>query len=234
MNGANAVEYGELQPNNRLTRKWTRFFVRRADLSRLGRIYARLAALFYPPHKARLSLAYKSPNGFISPDAVVYQRNFEYGKHLFVDDHCVLFHRDGDGQLTIGDKVNIFRYTTIETGKGGSVTLEDGCSIHPRCQLNAYVSSITIGKKVMLAPCCALYAYNHGIKRDQVVLEQPLESHGPIVVKDGAWLGYGVVVTSGVTIGEGAVIGASSVVTKDVPDYAIVVGNPAKVIGYRK
>lgn len=58
-------------------------------------------------------------------------------------------------------------------------------------------------------------------------------SKGPIVVEDDVWLGFRVTVLSGVTIGRGAVVAAGSVVTKDVPPYAIVGGVPAKVIKYR-
>lgn len=54
-----------------------------------------------------------------------------------------------------------------------------------------------------------------------------------IKIKDFVWLGHGVIVLPGITIGEGAVVGAGSVVTKDVPDYAVVGGNPAKVLKYR-
>lgn len=59
----------------------------------------------------------------------------------------------------------------------------------------------------------------------------PTLSKGPIQVKDDVWIGYGTLVLSGVTIGKGAVIGAGSVVTKDVPPYAIFAGN--KIIKYR-
>ena len=52
----------------------------------------------------------------------------------------------------------------------------------------------------------------------------------PIIVKRKAWIGFNVIILKGVTIGEGAVVGAGSVVTKDVPDYAVVAGNPAKII----
>lgn len=52
----------------------------------------------------------------------------------------------------------------------------------------------------------------------------------PIVVKDKAWIGFEVSVLKGVTIGEGAVVGSRSVITKDVPDWTVVAGNPAKVI----
>ena len=56
---------------------------------------------------------------------------------------------------------------------------------------------------------------------------------GPIIIKDDVWIGYGATILSGVTIGQGAVIAAKSVVTKDVPPYAIVAGNPSKIIKYR-
>ncbi|MGL5624191.1 CatB-related O-acetyltransferase, partial [Cetobacterium sp.] len=56
---------------------------------------------------------------------------------------------------------------------------------------------------------------------------------GPIIIKDDVWIGNNVLVLSGITVGQGAIIGAGSVVTKDVPPYAVVAGNPAKVIKYR-
>jgi len=54
--------------------------------------------------------------------------------------------------------------------------------------------------------------------------------HAPIVIKDKAWIGFNAIVLKGVTIGEGAVVGAGSVVTKDVPDWTVVGGNPAQVL----
>ena len=56
---------------------------------------------------------------------------------------------------------------------------------------------------------------------------------GKIIVKDDVWIGMSVLILSGITIGQGAVIAAGSVVTKDVPPYAIVGGNPAKILKYR-
>jgi serine acetyltransferase len=58
-------------------------------------------------------------------------------------------------------------------------------------------------------------------------------SKGDIIIKDDVWIGANAIILSGVTIGQGALIGAGAVVTKDVPPYAIVGGNPAKVIKYR-
>lgn len=59
------------------------------------------------------------------------------------------------------------------------------------------------------------------------------QTKGPIIVEDDVWIGLHVVILSGVTIGKGAVVVAGSVVTKDVPAYSVVGGNPAKVIKYR-
>lgn len=52
----------------------------------------------------------------------------------------------------------------------------------------------------------------------------------PVVIKDDAWIGFNVTILKGVTIGQGAIIGACTLVTKDVPDWAVVAGNPAQVI----
>lgn len=58
-------------------------------------------------------------------------------------------------------------------------------------------------------------------------------SKGNIVVKDDVWIGENALILSGITIGQGAIVGAGSIVTKDIPPYAIVGGNPAKIIKYR-
>lgn len=54
----------------------------------------------------------------------------------------------------------------------------------------------------------------------------------PIVIKENAWIGFNAIIMKGVTIGRSSIVGAGSVVTKDVPDYAVVAGNPAKIIKY--
>lgn len=57
---------------------------------------------------------------------------------------------------------------------------------------------------------------------------------GSVIIKNKAWIGFNVIILKGVTIGEGAVVAAGSVITKDVPDYAVVAGNPATILKYTK
>ena len=105
--------------------------------------------------------------------------------------------------------------------------------IQPKCQFSAYKSSILIGSNVQIAPNCAFYPYNHGCGSGRLIMDQPLQTKGDIIVEDDAWLGFGVIVLSGVRIGEGAVVGAGSVVNQPIPDGAIAVGTPARVIKMR-
>jgi acetyltransferase-like isoleucine patch superfamily enzyme len=220
--------------NNRLEMHWIRFWMRFAGLSPLGRFASRLAAFFADPHKARAYLANMNPKGFISPEAIIYTNKFRYGRNIFMDDRAVIFQRRDGGHIEFGDRVHIYRDTVLETGFGGYLKIGDGASIHPRCQLNAYVSSIEIGARVMIAPNCGFYPYDHGIAPDRPISQQALESKGNIIVGDDAWISFGVIVLGGVSIGPGAVVGAGSVVTRSIPDGAIAIGNPAKVVKMRK
>lgn len=201
--------------------------------SRVGRIAFRLAGWFYPPYKARHALASLSPTGYISPSAVIHHRNLTLGKHVFVGDGVTIFARSADESIVLGDEVFINKDTIIEQGHGGSLIIGDRTTIQPRCQFSAYRGTIRIGNEVQIAPNCAFYPYNHGMSPDQPMKQQPLLSKGGITLEDDVWLGFGVVVLDGVRIGKGAVIGAGSVVNKDIPAGAIAVGVPAKVVKNR-
>lgn len=70
------------------------------------------------------------------------------------------------------------------------------------------------------------------ISNDHDPYFRPIITCQPVIIKEGAWIGAGAAIMKGVTVGKYAIVGANSVVTKDVPDYAVVVGVPAKVIKY--
>lgn len=94
------------------------------------------------------------------------------------------------------------------------------------------LGEITIGDNVLFGPKVVIWGRDHGIKKGQLICQQD-HSHASVVIGDDVWIGAHVSVMKGIVIGDGAVIGAGSVVTKDIPRYAIAVGNPARVIKYR-
>lgn len=212
---------------------WTRFWMRFAGLGPAGRAATRIAAWAAPPHKARQHLSRMNRKGYVSAKAVLYHADLILGMNVFMDDRVVIFQRQQGGPLQIGDRVCIYRDAILETGYGGSLSIGSDSSVHPRCQINAYVSHVHIGNGVMIAPNCALYPYDHGILPDQPIRKQALQSKGDIIIENDAWIGYGTVVLGGVRIGKGAAIGAGSVVTRDIPDNAVAVGNPARVVKMR-
>jgi acetyltransferase-like isoleucine patch superfamily enzyme len=213
--------------------RWTRFWTKRGGVSGFGKLASWMATLFVPPYKGRSHLARIAPQGFISPKAELQHNELQLGNHVFIGDRVQIYKTADGGPVRIHEGVALYGDITIETTDNGTVTIGDETHIQPRCQLVAGKASIIIGKRVEIAPNCAMYPYNHGFSMNGRIREQPLESKGDIIIGDDAWLGYGVIVLDGVHIGEGAVIGAGSVVTRDIPANAIAVGNPAGVVRMR-
>ena len=90
------------------------------------------------------------------------------------------------------------------------------------------VCEIIIGDNVLLAPRVGLYTAGHPI--DAAVHNEGLEFGKPVIIGDNVWIGGNAVINPGVTIGSGVVIGSGSVVTKDIPDHVVAVGNPCRVL----
>lgn len=217
-----------------LKQGWLRFWIRFVGISLTGRFAAWMVTWVAPPHYKRWPLAYMNPKGFVSPSATLHGRDIYLGPNVFVDDRALVFQDEDGGSINIGAGVAISRDTVIQTQKGGSVTIGEKTRFQAHCFLSAAQGSVRIGSHVGIAPYCAFYPHNHGTAAGSAISSQPLDVRGDIVVEDGAWLGHGVTVLSGVRIGKGAVIGAGSTVASDVPDGAIVWGVPARKIMNRK
>lgn len=92
----------------------------------------------------------------------------------------------------------------------------------------------TIGDNVMMGPQCYIYTMNHVFARADIpMIQQGISRINPVVIGDDVWIGARVTILGGVHVGNGAIIGAGAVVTQDVLSYAIVAGNPARVIRMR-
>jgi len=87
------------------------------------------------------------------------------------------------------------------------------------------LNGIEIGKNFLFAPGVKLISSNHGFADKSII-----EKADPIVIGDNVWLGAGVIILPGVSVGSNVVVGAGSVVTKSFPDNVVIAGNPARVI----
>ena len=92
---------------------------------------------------------------------------------------------------------------------------------------------LVIGDGTRIASGAALYAFDHGMKPDRELRDQPVRSRGIRLGRD-VWIGANAGITDGVTVGDHAVVAMGAVVTRDVPDWAIVAGVPAVVVGDRR
>jgi len=211
---------------------WSLFWMQFAGLGFFGRIATWLAGWFAPPFYARQRLANYNPKGYIAPSATIHA-DLQLGDRVFVGDRVMIFGSNDGGSVELGDRVRLYDDNYIQTGEGGSVKIGAGTCVQPRCQFSAYKGSIQIGSNVLIAPSCAFYPYAHGIAVGELISQQPLQTKGGIIIEDDVWLGFGVIVLDGVRIGKGAVVGAGAVVTHDVPDGAIAMGVPARVVKMR-
>jgi acetyltransferase-like isoleucine patch superfamily enzyme len=155
------------------------------------------------------------------------------GDNVVVDDNCLLDAKgDGNTGITIGSGVFIGR-NTILSCKNGDISIEDGANIGFNCELFS-ASRVRIGRGTLLAAYCYLIGGDHEVTDpDLPVLEQARRSRG-IDVGEGAWLGAGAKVLDGVTVGNRAIVGAGAVVRHAVPDGAVAVGIPARIVGARE
>jgi len=94
------------------------------------------------------------------------------------------------------------------------------------------IGGVTIGKYFHTGKDLTILSTNHNYEGSSIPYDETYMKK-PVIIKDFVWCGIGVKILPGVTIGEGAIVGMGAVVTKDVPPYAIVGGNPAKIIKYR-
>lgn len=111
---------------------------------------------------------------------------------------------------------------------GHKVHLGERCVINFGCLFDGRKYHIRTGHDVSIGPKATILTLGHDPQSPEFV-----DRGGDVTIGNHVWIGYGSLVLPGITIGEGAVVGAHAVVTKDVEPYAIVAGNPARIIGQR-
>ncbi len=115
-------------------------------------------------------------------------------------------------------------------GNGSNLIMKDYSNIGAFAFISGSRALLTIGKHVMMGNSCTIILQNHKF------LQEGFDGYvgKDVVIDDFAWIGHNVIILPGVKIGRHAIIGAGAVVTRDVPEYAIAAGNPARVIRSRK
>ncbi len=167
---------------------------------------------------------------------ILFPSHLSVGRNAVIGDH-VFMNCLGRRGITLGNNARIREYGWVQvtshlTNVGEGLVVGDDTYVGPYSVLGAG-GGITIGRNVTLGGFVQVLAEDHAFPdRDMQINEQGVTRRG-IVIEDGCWLGNSVIVVDGVRIGEGAVIGAGSVVTKNVPAEVVAAGNPARVIRER-
>jgi len=150
-------------------------------------------------------------------------------------------HKKGKGAIIRSrTRTDVFPYNQFEMGEGAVIedfaTVNNGVGdvfIGDRTIIgigNVIIGPVKIGNDVMFAQNIVASGLNHGYEDVSMPPAAQKVSTALITIADNVWIGANSTITAGVTIGKHSVIGGGSVVTKDVPEYSVAVGNPAKVI----
>ena len=154
------------------------------------------------------------------------------GDDVVVDDNCLLDAKgDSNTGITIGRGVFIGR-NTILSCKNGDIRIGDGANIGFNCEVFS-ASEVTVGADTLLAAYAYLVGGDHDASDPSRPIQHQQRVSAGVHVGSGAWIGAGVRVLDGVTIGDRAVVGANAVVRESVPDGAVAVGIPARVVATR-
>jgi lipopolysaccharide O-acetyltransferase len=156
----------------------------------------------------------------------------KFGGNSYIEEPSFIY---GGHSIEIGDNVTIWRNARIEARKGlGSnspaIEIGDGCKVHPYVHIGA-VERVTIGKGCLFASNVYITDHDHDYSNpyDEVVSNRKVIV-SPVTVGDYVWLGEGVMVLKGSTIGERSIIGAGSIVLGEIPPLSVAVGRPARVV----
>lgn len=156
------------------------------------------------------------------------------GNNISIDDYTMLDGgAEGGAAIRIGDRVVISRGCLIQA-KTGSLEIGEDCDIGAGAVV-ASAGGIRLEPSVLVAGCCYIGGARYRLNETHTpIMRQGVYSRGEIRIGEGSWIGASAVILDGVAIGRGCVVGAGSVVTEDIPDYGVAVGNPARVVRIRE
>ncbi len=157
-------------------------------------------------------------------------RKISIGARGIFDDLVVLDAKgDGNRGIVIGDDVIIARNTVVSC-KGGDIEIGSNSNISLNCMIHSE-KSVRIGPRNLWAAYCYIIGGgSHDFERTDVPIIQQGSHVEGIVMDEDIWLGADVKILDGCHIGRGVVIGAGSLVTKDIPEYKVAIGSPVRIV----
>jgi acetyltransferase-like isoleucine patch superfamily enzyme len=206
--------------------------------STLG-VFIRMAVWFLRGCWWRLSYGRSKGLLLVGRNVTIRQASYlRVGRNFVAQDNCEINGLSRKG-IIFGDKVTVGSYALIrptnlyggEPGMG--LKVGDNSSIGPYAYIGCS-GYIEIGNNVMMSPRVSIYSENHVFERLDVPMIDQGVKRSFVKIEDDCWIASNAVILAGVTIGRGAVVAAGSIVTRDVPPYSVVAGNPAKVVKTRK
>lgn len=157
-------------------------------------------------------------------------QNIEIGNGVRVLGDIDIRNRE-NGKIKIENNVTFDANCRLVSANESTLLFQEGSEIGINCIFNCG-TNVSIGKDTMLAGFCYVQSSNHGKAKDQTIKSQG-HTYGEIIIGDDCWLSSHVTVVAGVRIEKGSIVGANAVVTKDLENFSINVGIPAKKIGSR-
>lgn len=154
--------------------------------------------------------------------------NFYCGKNTIIEGKIEI---QRTGYIQIGANTIICRWVCFRPW-GGSIIIGDGCSINSFCHLSGN-GGLIIGNNVRIGSNCSFVSANHNFSDVTIPIKDQGESAEKTIIEEDCWIGTGSSILCGVKIGRGSIIGAGSVITKDIEPYSVVVGVPGKIIKNR-
>ncbi|MEE9910747.1 MAG: acyltransferase [Deltaproteobacteria bacterium] len=153
--------------------------------------------------------------------------------HVSIDPSCDIrgIERMAFGKNVVIQKDCWLNIAYNNPAPGPMIMINEGTNIGRRCTLSA-ANRISIGKFVLIAPNVFIADTHHEYQKLEVpIMHQGITTHDfQVAIGDETWIGINAVIMGNVKVGKHCVIGANSVVNKDIPDYCVAVGNPAKIV----
>ena len=158
------------------------------------------------------------------------------GDRVFIGEYSYIDPKSIRTKIMLGDDVYISRLCRVSSGGSvdyvGEVLIGDSVHVGQNCYIDG-IGKLKIGKDSILGPNVFIVTGNHEFRDPTVPIRLQGVIPKPSIIEEDVWIGANAIVLEGVNIGKGSVIGAGSVVIKDIPPYSIAAGVPAKVIGKR-